>query len=288
MCTDAAARPARAGHGGDARLRPAARGHPVGHGRRPAPGHVPPVDGALPLQPAAPARLRAPLPHAWSPTASPATVVSAWSSSPAGSEVGGGDERFDVGTVASHRGGRAARRRSMAPRRRRARPDPGDAMAGRRALSACRRRGRGARAHRRRRRPACAADAELRRVRALLSELGEAPAIPGDVLLRGHSRTRSPGGCARLAPVNAFDRQTAARGPRAPTSAWRCSSTSCVRSVTTFVGSWPAADGRARRPSTEGTGRSVQCVESLLGGLEAKCLGPFLLVPAAYAPLRGA
>ena len=87
---------------------------------RTAPRDVPPVDGPVPPRPPAPARLRAPLPGPGGRLSGRrgcfGVVLIA-----RGSEVGGGDERVAVGTVAADRGARALPRRALVP----ARPGPG-------------------------------------------------------------------------------------------------------------------------------------------------------------------
>ena len=129
-----------------------------------------------------------------------------------GSEVGGGDERVDVGTVASidvaepvgdgrwHLAVRGQTRirvtrwleddpypRAVVEDWRAAPHDAGPALA--------------------------AAEAEVRRVRALLSELGQAPAVPGDASF-GDTPDEIAWSLCASAPVNAFDRQRLLEAPR--------------------------------------------------------------------------
>ena len=129
-----------------------------------------------------------------------------------GSEVGGGDHRVEVGTVASID-----------------RAEPlGDgrwfleahglgllrvtAVARRGPLPAGRGRGGRRRARRRRRTALRRAEAEVRRVRGLLSELGDVPAVPGSMAL-GDTPDEVAWRLCALAPVNAFDRQRLLEAP---------------------------------------------------------------------------
>ncbi len=190
---------------------------------------------------------------AWSPTASPATGAWAWSSSRAGSEVGGGDERFDVGTV--------ARIEAAEPR-----------ADGRWHL-------------------VVGGIGPIRVKRwlddtpypsAVVEDVVCAPAEDGDELraaarraparqspsLRARPGARHPCGAVlgalsgrdgvavvRDGPRQPLRPPEAARGTRARRPAVGCSSSSCKPSVTTFGASWPAADGaRHRGRSVDGEG----------------------------------